>query len=108
MSEPNGTGSQGDDRSWHFLTNHAHVLLCISEDPDITVRELALRVDITERAVMRIIGDLDDAGVIDRSREGRRNHYTIHPEHHLHHPIEAHCSVGDLIHMFRGTASSRG
>ena len=97
-----------DDRSWHFLTNHTHVLLCISENPDITVRELAIRVAITERAVMRIIGDLDEAGVIDRSREGRRNHYTIHPEHGLHHPVEEHCSVGDLIRMFRGASATSG
>ena len=99
---------RGDGHSWHFLTNHTHVLLCISDDPDITVRELAARVAITERAVMRIIGDLDRAGAIDRSREGRRNRYTIHPEHHLHHPLEEHCSVGDLIRMFRGTPGAGG
>lgn len=91
--------------SWHFLTNHSHTLLCISEDPDIMVRELAQRVGITERAVMRIIGELDDAGIIERTREGRRNHYTIHPDRQLRHPVESHCTVGDLIDMFRQTLS---
>lgn len=92
----------GDPSSaWHFLTNHAHVLLCISEDQDITVRELALRVGITERAVMRIIGELDDGGFLERSREGRRNHYTVHEDGQLRHPVEDHCTVGDLIRMFR-------
>lgn len=89
---------------WHFLTNHAHVMLCISEDPDITVRDLALQVGITERAVMRIIGDLDEAGVLERTREGRRNHYTIHPDLKLRHPVEAHCTVGDLVEMFRAAS----
>jgi DNA-binding transcriptional ArsR family regulator len=88
---------------WHFLTNHAHVLLCISQDPDMTVRELAQQVGITERAVMRIIGDLDDAGVIDRTREGRRNHYEINDDLPLRHPVEDHCTVGDLIKMFQHT-----
>jgi len=86
---------------WSFLTNHSHILLCISDDPDITVRDLAQRVGITERAVMRIIGELDDGGVIDRTREGRRNHYTINHDEQLRHPVESHCTVGDLIEMFR-------
>ena len=88
--------------TWSFLTNHSHVLLCISEDPDITVRDLALKVGITERAVMRIIGELDEAGVIARTREGRRNHYSINRDQALRHPIEQHCSVADLIRMFKG------
>jgi DNA-binding MarR family transcriptional regulator len=86
---------------WNFLTNHAHVLLCISENPDATVRELASLVGITERAVMRIVRELDDAGFVERTREGRRNHYTIKTGRRLRHPIEAHCTVGDLIDMFR-------
>ena len=80
---------------------NSHILLCISEDPDITVRELAQNVGITERAVMRIIGELDDGGVIERTREGRRNHYTIDTSRQLRHPVESHCTVGDLIEMFR-------
>jgi DNA-binding transcriptional ArsR family regulator len=93
--------------SWSFLTNHSHVLLCISEDPDITVRDLAIRVGITERAVMRIIGELDEGGVLERTREGRRNHYTIHDDLPLRHPVEEHCTVGDLIRMFRQTLTTR-
>ena len=90
-----------ESSGWHFLTNHSHILLCISDNPDITVRELAQHVGITERAVMRIIGELDDAGVIERTREGRNNHYTINVERQLRHPVESHCTVGDLIGMFR-------
>ena len=92
--------------TWSFLTNHSHVLLCISEDPDMTVRDIALRVGITERAVMRIIGELDDGGVLERTREGRRNHYEINEELHLRHPVEQHCTVGDLIRMFRQTLAA--
>jgi len=87
--------------TWSFLTNHSHVLLCISDDPDITVRDLARLVGITERAVMRIIGELDEGGVITRTREGRRNHYTITGDLPLRHPVEAHCTVDDLILMFK-------
>ncbi len=89
------------DAVWHFLSNHSHVLLSISADPDVTVRDLAQRVGITERAVIRIIGELDNAGYLTRIREGRNNHYVINPELPLRHPVEAHCSIGDLIEMYR-------
>jgi len=87
-------------RSWHFLTNHAHVLLSLSADPDATVRDLAQRVGITERAVMRIVRDLDQGGFIERERDGRKNHYTVHLGPSLRHPVENHCTVGDLVAMF--------
>ncbi|MEZ4425273.1 MAG: winged helix-turn-helix transcriptional regulator [Gemmatimonadota bacterium] len=93
--------------TWHFLTNHAHVLLCISSDPDLTVRELAQWIGITERAVIRIIGELDEDGFLVRTREGRRNHYDINLDQPLRHPVEAHCTVGDLIRMYRDGTGPR-
>lgn len=83
--------------AWTFLTNHAHVLLCLAADPEARMRDVAERVGITERAVQHIIRDLADAGVVERTREGRRNRYTLHPELRLRHPIEAHRRVADLV-----------
>ena len=85
--------------TWTFFTNHAHVLLCLAGDPDLTVREVAVRVGITERAVIRIIGELEEGGVLERTREGRRNHYTINTDAPLRHQLERHRVVGDLIRM---------
>jgi len=90
--------------SWTFLTNHAHVLICLAEEPDLRLRDVAEVVGITERAVQRIVTDLEDAGVLEKSREGRRNRYTIHEEIHLRHKVEAHCRVGDLLQMARGNS----
>jgi predicted transcriptional regulator len=84
-------------RSWTFLTNHAHVLFCIVQDPGARLRDVAERVGITERATQNIVGDLVEAGVVTRTRVGRRNHYDVHPGEPLRHPIEAHRSVGDLL-----------
>ena len=97
----NSPSPTSDVGTFHFLTNHAHVLLAISVDEDITVRDLALKIGITERAVMRIIGDLDRAGYLNREREGRRNRYTINRDLPLRHEIEQHCSIGDLISMYQ-------
>jgi hypothetical protein len=86
-------------RPWTFLTNHAHVLLCVAQDPGIRLRDVAARVGITERAAQRIVADLDRDGYLERSRIGRRNHYRVHPELRLRHPIEEHLAVGALIEL---------
>ncbi|MGV3524971.1 MAG: helix-turn-helix transcriptional regulator [Candidatus Sericytochromatia bacterium] len=82
---------------WTFLTNHAHVLICLAHMPEYTVREVALSVGITERAVQRIIGELENAGFLSRERIGRRTRYSIHADKPLRHRLEAHCSLGDLL-----------
>ena len=84
---------------WTFLTNHAHVLLSLASDPDATLREVAERVGITERAAHRIVSELEEEGALKRSREGRRNHYEIRVDFPLRHPLEQHCSVGHLLKM---------
>ena len=68
-------------RPWTFLTNHAQVLLCLADAPDIRLRDVAERVGITERAVQRIVADLSQAGYVKRDRVGRRNRYTVDREH---------------------------
>jgi DNA-binding MarR family transcriptional regulator len=85
--------------TWTFLTNHAHVLVCIAENPDMRGREIAQEVGISERAVQGIIADLVDAGYVSRERAGRRNHYTIDPEGPLRHPLEDDHTVGELLGM---------
>lgn len=83
--------------SWTFLSNHAHVLLCLAQAADPTVREMAQRVGITERAVHRILAELEEGGYVTRQRDGRRNTYRVHSARPLRHPIEAHRTIGDLI-----------
>ncbi|MCX7621709.1 MAG: winged helix-turn-helix domain-containing protein [Acidimicrobiales bacterium] len=83
--------------SWTFLTNHAHVLICIAADPDARLRDIADQVGITERAAQLIVADLVEAGYLTRTRQGRRNHYQIHPDRPLRHPLEWHRQVGDLL-----------
>jgi len=84
---------------WTFLTNHAHVLILLSKAPTTVLRKVALRVGITERAVQRIIADLERDGFIERHKVGRQNSYGIRPEKPLRHPIEAHRTIGDLIDL---------
>ena len=84
---------------WTFLSNHAHVLLCIAQEPESRLRELAERVGITERAVQRIVADLEEAGYLSRAREGRRNHYELHADRPFRHPVAAHCDVSLLLNL---------
>lgn len=82
---------------WTFLSNHTHVLVCLSAEDEPTVRDIAARVGITERAVLRILAELEEGGVIARERDGRRNRYRVHGEMRLRHPLEAHCRIGELL-----------
>jgi len=88
-----------DTPAWTFLSNHAHVLLLLARDPEIRLRDVAGRVGITERAVQRIVADLEEGRYIERERNGRRNRYRVHPELPLRHPVEAHCDVGALLKL---------
>ncbi|OBH95493.1 winged helix-turn-helix domain-containing protein [Mycobacterium sp. E2733] len=89
--------ADASERTWTFLTNHAHVLLCVSSGEPLTARELALRIGITERSVQAILTDLTDEGYLTKSKVGRRNVYELNPEGKLRHPLEASHSVGELI-----------
>ena len=83
--------------NWTFLSNHAHVLICLAKDSDCRLREIADLVGITERAVHRIIQELEKSGYIKKSRDGRRNTYAIIPDRPMRHPIEAHHSINALL-----------
>ena len=92
---------------WSFFTNHAHVLLCLAEDPEMRLRDVVAAVGITERAVQKIISELVAGGVLERERIGRRNVYRIHGELPLRHPVESHCKVQGLIGFILGSKGKR-
>lgn len=99
--------SNGDEKKvdgFTFLSNHAHVLICLDQDRTMRLRDVAERVDITERAVQKIVADLEEAGILVRHREGRRNAYEIRADRPLRHPIESHRTVGDLLRLVRTEA----
>lgn len=83
--------------SWTFFTNHAHVLFCLAAEPELRVRDVAVRVGITERATQRIVAELVEAGFLEVERVGRRNRYRVRPDPALRHPVEAHRTVGELL-----------
>ena len=92
---------------WTFLTNHAHVLIALARNPDARVRDLAASVAITERAVQHILSDLEEAGVVKRAREGRRNRYFLDRTATLRHPNESGGSVNDLLALAGSRANGR-
>jgi len=85
--------------SWTFLSNYALVLITLAQDPSARLRDVADKVGITERAAQRIVGQLEEAHVLTKVRDGRRNHYRIDLECPLRHPLDAHKTVGSLLRM---------
>lgn len=92
-------GTTRESPRWTFLTNHAHVLAVLHSDPEKVLREVALEVGITERAVQRIVQELEEGGFIERERVGRKNHYRVRADRPLRHPIEAHRTIGELLEL---------
>lgn len=88
---------------WTFMTNHTHVLVCLSTDPDLRIRDVAERVGITERATQRIVAELTAGGYLEKSREGRRNRYRVIMTQPLRHPVEGTHSIGDLLRAVAGS-----
>ena len=86
---------------WTFLTNHAHVLLCLSQNPSKRIRDIATEVGITERWVQRIIVELEVDGYLERIRDGRRNVYKVCSRKPLRHNVEKHRQVHDLIKLIK-------
>jgi predicted transcriptional regulator len=89
--------STEEPKTWTFLTNHAQVLLCVAETPDIRLRDVAQRVGITERATQRILAELVRAGYVKTERVGRRNHYTVDRQHSMRHSAQVGYEVGALL-----------
>ena len=83
--------------SWDFLTNHAHVLLCISQDSGIRLRDIAAAVGVTERTAHKVLSELVEEGYVLRERHGRRNRYKVKPELPLRHPLVREREVGELL-----------
>ncbi|KAF3466538.1 helix-turn-helix domain-containing protein [Streptomyces sp. Tu 3180] len=84
---------------WTFITNHARVLAAIADNPNVRIRDIAARCRLTERAVQRIITDLERDGYLSHTRDGRTNTYRIEPGKVLRHPAEAGLSVASLLSL---------
>ena len=89
------------------MTNHAHVLECIATEPTVRLRDIAASVGITERTAAQIVNDLERAGYLTKTRNGRRNRYDVHDELPLRHPLHRHHTVGDLIRFLEAPAAKR-
>ena len=94
---------------WTFLTNHAHVLICLAQNPETRIQDVAEKVRITYRAVQRILDELEEVGYISRGRkkeDARSNQYRINVRLPLRHPIERHRSVAALVEL--GMSGGKG
>ncbi|MFD7919461.1 helix-turn-helix transcriptional regulator [Streptomyces sp. NPDC059740] len=100
-------GESGAHIGWTFITNHARVLAAIADEPNVRIRDIATHCRLTERAVQRIISDLEQDGYLSHTREGRTNTYRIDPDKVLRHPAEAGVTVASLLSLLVQDESDR-
>jgi len=84
---------------WTFFSNYGHVLVCLAKNREARLRDVALEVGITERAVQKIVRDLQDKGFVTVSKQGRCNRYRINNRKTLRHALESNCTVGKLLSL---------
>lgn len=82
---------------WTFLSNHAHVLVCIAKQADIRLSEVALAVGIQERTVHRIVHELSDSGYLEVHKLGRKNTYKVNLKRPLRHPLESDHNIQAIV-----------
>ncbi len=87
--------------TWTFFTNHGHVYFLLATQTEITLREVATKVGITERSVLAIVQDLEETGYIKREKIGRSNTYKIVPKKTLRHPLESKVHLRDLVDLIK-------
>ena len=107
MAAKKSIPSPAPQPSWTFLTNHGHVLVCIAQNPDIRISEIADLVGIGERAAHRIVSDLVEGRYVTRKKDGRRNTYSVDYSRHLRHPLEAGHTIGDIFKILAKMQPSR-
>lgn len=90
-----------DSKPWTFVTSHTQVLLCIAQDPEARLRDVAGKVGITERAAQRIVADLVESGYVERTRVGRRNRYRINPTVEMRHQLQRGLEIGSLLALLQ-------
>jgi len=88
---------------WTLFSNYGHVLVCLAKNHEARLRDVAADVGITERAVQKIVRDLQEAGFIVVSKQGRCNRYRINRRKALRHKLEAKCTVGQLLTLLSRT-----
>jgi len=94
---PKKPASTEASQTWTFLSNHAHVLVCVAKNPDVRLSEVAALVGVRERTVHRIVHELIDAGYISVTKDGRNNVYSIDLDKPLRHPLEADHNIQAII-----------
>jgi DNA-binding MarR family transcriptional regulator len=103
----NNSSDIGRD-TWRFITNHARVLELIARDHTVRLREIAAELLLTERTVAQIVRDLEVAGYLTKTRNGRRNEYEVHGQMPLRHPTHRHRTVGELLELLGKEEAPRG
>lgn len=91
---------------WTLFSNHGHVLVCLARNSGARLRDVAAAVGITERAVQKIVRDLQEGGMVSVSKQGRRNQYRLRRRVGLRHSLEVESNIGGLIDFVCGDDKS--
>jgi hypothetical protein len=82
---------------WAFLSKHGYALLCIANDPNSRLVDIAASVGITERGAHTLVSQLVEGGYLKKTKHGNRNRYQLQRDAPMRHPLVRHQTVGQLL-----------
>lgn len=92
--------------SWRFLSNHGRALVCIANDPGARLRDVAARLEITDRRAHGIITDLVESGYVTKTKNGRRNQYQIRVDLPIPDPPPTGPKIGEVLELLAWTGNT--
>jgi DNA-binding MarR family transcriptional regulator len=89
-------------KNWNLMATHGIVLFYIAANPDSTMRQMSEALSLTERRIAQVVHDLADAKLLNVTRNGRRNAYTVNPNAGFRHPTLSHITLGKFVDVLSG------
>lgn len=89
-------------KNWNLMATHGIVLFYIAANPDSTMRQMSEALSLTERRIAQVVHDLADAKLLNVTRNGRRNAYTVNPDAGFRHPTLSHITLGKFVDVLSG------
>src|SRR3954452_1608817 len=86
---------------WALLSKHGMVVVALAMTPNLTSRELAAQMGLTERTLFTIVRDLVGADILRVKKVGRVNTYIVNENAPIPNPRFAHLRLQDFLAAFK-------
>lgn len=84
---------------WTFLSNYAHVLICLHKNPDILLREVTVKSALQKELSKQLLEIWQNQKFLEKVKSQQEIIPTINRDQKLRHPLESHHSINELLQL---------